>query len=457
MSKKKKQKLTLASIKGDMDARVKSNEKIYEDSSHLHGIIHKNNWDFISRVNVMTQATYDDLWVENLKANVKNKLHRKHKFLADDCIGLGKNKAVVGIGSGPSFNKNCWDLQYFLNRDGVRNWEARNYITICSNHQFKPLLNMGIIPDFVLLVDGSDVVYDQLTTDIPEHGKHSILLTGLHCSPKTLSKWSEQGREIRFMLNSSNPTKEAFEKLAGKNPNKYIMELGGNVLNGAWVISIMKFGSNVFMAVGNDLAYTIYDDLEEQRKNYYSDKDYTTNAKVTGTGRDEAARMKRWAGITEIRERKIFTNNKDRYDVKLDLMGTSHTLWVYKVWLESTIMRQINQPVSFHYFNCTEGGILGVMSRCEDSMNKEEMQKKSNWFLLDEMAVNQHSKAGMYHTVLLKNAMEHFDKCKEVFDRCSGRLDAQSAGGGVARGLEGIAGGVGLQNGMLKNGTDPYR
>lgn len=446
--KKKKEKLTSASLRAKMEQRVKQNEKAYEEAPHIHGVIHKNNWDFISKVNTMTQVKFDEPWVDNMKINVKNKLHLKHKFLIDDCIGLGKNKAVIGVGSGASFSKNCWDLKYFLNRDGVKNWEDRNYITICSNHQFKPLLNMGIIPDFVMLVDGSDVVYDQLTTNIPEHGKSSLLITGLHCSPKTLDKWTEQGRGIRFVLNSSEATQETFEKLTGRNPKNYTIELGGNVLNGAWVISIMKFFSNVFIAVGNDLSFKLFDDLDEQRKNYYSDKDYTTNAKDTGTGRDEAARFKRWAGF-ELSRKPIYLNNKDRYNVRLDLVGTSHTLWVYKTWLESTLMRVLTTPASFHYFNASESGILGVMSKCEDSMNKEEMQKVENWFLLDDVCK-------FYHTVMLKDAMEHFEKCREVFDRCNGRLDALNAEDGVLKGSEGIVSGADLLNDTRKRQIGLY-
>jgi hypothetical protein len=48
--------------------------------------------------------------------------------------------------------------------DGVKSWFDRNFIILASNHQLKPLLNMGIIPDFVMVADASDVVMDQLTT-----------------------------------------------------------------------------------------------------------------------------------------------------------------------------------------------------------------------------------------------------------------------------------------------------
>jgi hypothetical protein len=294
------------------------------------------------------------------------------------------------------------------------------------------LLNLGIIPDFVLLVDASDVVYDQLCKDIPDHGKSTILIAGLHCSPKVIKAWSEQGRDIRFILNTSNNAKEAYQKLTGNDPGGYSVELGGNVLNGAWVIAITKFHSHVFMAVGNDLSYQLSDDIDEQRKNYYSDKDYSTNAKVTGTGRDEAGRQKRWAGFS-ISSNALWTNSKDKYNIKLDLVGTSHTLWVYKTWLEATLMRQTkHKEVSFHYFNCSEGGILGVMSKCGDSMNLEQMRDKNNWYMFDDVC-------RFYHTAMLKDVFEHFEKCREVFDnqwQNGVNTNVLSAVGQVPLGLE---------------------
>ena len=445
MSKKKKK-----NFKSDLKRNLKNADKMWKDVAEVHGVIHKQNWDFIAAVNTMTHYHLDQVWIDNLHKNFNNGMLKKHKMLVDDCVGLGKNKAVVGVGSGPSFNKNSFDLQYFLNNDGIRDWGERRYITICSNHQFKPLLNMGIIPDFVLLVDASDVVYDQLTKDIPKHGQSSILIAGLHCSPKVVETWSEQGRDIRFILNTANETKEAYQKLTNKDPGGYSVELGGNVLNGAWVIGITKFHSNVFISVANDLSYKLFDDVDEQRKNYYSDKDYSTNAKVTGTGRDEASKQKRWAGF-EINRKSFWTNSKDKYNIKLDLVGTSHTLWVYKNWLEMTLMRQVKHTGnSFHYFNCTEGGILGVMSRCGDSMNREQMRDKNNWYLFDDVC-------RFYHTAMLRDVFEHFEKCREVFDRkCSGKtLDVLNVEDTARIGLEAIAPSVDLNEYIRKNRIDP--
>jgi hypothetical protein len=113
--------------------------------------------------------------------------------------------------------------------------------------------------------------------------------------------------------------------------------------------------------------------------------------------------------------------------MKLDLVGTSHTLWVYKNWLESTLMRHIKHPVSFHYFNCSEAGILGVMSRCGDSLDTAQMRDEHNWYMFDEVC-------RFYHTAMLCDVLPHFEKCKEVFDGCR-PLDAHNAEEMVPLGL----------------------
>ena len=307
-------------------------------------------------------------------------------------------------------------LKDVVDRDCARMWKDRDFVTIASNHQYKPLIEMGIFPDFVLLVDaGNDAVYDQLCRDIPSNGRNTTLITGIQVYPRIARDWTKQGREIVFYSTRAPQIQESFDKHIGSQ-DRHKIELGGNVLNGAWMIGIGIFKSTVFMGVGNDVAFEPKDTVEEQRKAYYADGDYTTNAERTGSGRDEAKSEKRWGGF-KLEKREVWLPNEPvgslkRYNILLDIVGTSHTLWVYKTWLESTIMSQTVQPVSFHYFNCSESGILGVMARKLDAYS---MKDASNWFLLDEVAVNQHTKKPMYHTAMLKDAANMFIETKRSY------------------------------------------
>jgi len=385
------------------------NPSDYDHRPELHGVIHKDNFDLVNVINKVTVGKFDEEWGENVRKN--KKIWRRNPKLRS-LKGMGQNKCVIGIGAGPSFKKNCEVLKRTVYDDGIRSWEDRDFITIAANHQFKPLLEMGIIPDFVLLVDaGNDAVYDQLCRDVPDNGKNTTLITGLHVLPKILKDWTRQGRNLALYKTNAPPVTKAFKEHIKSNHQG--VELGGNCLNGAWMIGLSVFQSTVFMGVGNDLSFEIKKDLEERRKSYYHDGDYTTNAKETGSGRDEAASKKQWAGFS-LEKKKIITLNKgtwsrDNYNIYLDIVGTSHTLWVYKAWLESTIMSQTQNPTHFHYFNCTEGGILGVMAK---NLDKHSMNNPDNWYLFDEVATNVHTGARMYHTAMLSDAVELFKQVK---------------------------------------------
>jgi len=383
----------------------------YENRSELHGIVSKNSFDFICAVNKSTLSILGDEWTANIKRN--KKYWKRHPKLRD-LRGLGRNKAVIGIGAGPSFKKNVDVLQKYVIEDGLKPWEEREFITIASNHQFKPLLKLGIIPDFVLLVDGAPTVQHQLTKDIPKEARNTQLITGIHAHPNIVKKWHNQGRGLIFFTTPADLIQNAAKDFGYKGYAKEKIELGGNVLNGAWMIGAAVFQSTVFMGVANDLSFEIKDCVDEQRNSYYADGDYSTNAKVTGSGRDEGKSEKRWAGYTMERKRIVRPNEpsgtKGRYNFQLDIVGTSHTLWVYKVWLETTMMQQAEHPVHLHYFNCTEGGILGVMAKNEE--DKDIMRSADNWYFLDEVCINKHTKKQMYMTAMLQDAIDLYLKAR---------------------------------------------
>ena len=389
---------------------AKTNAEKYAERPELHGVISQKNFEFVQTVNKTTGGMLSETWIRNVKSN--KKYWRKHQKLRD-LVGIGKNKAVIGVGAGQSFHKNKDVLKSYVNRDGVKSWGDRDFITIASNHQFKPLLEMGIIPDFVLVVDASDVIMDQLTKDIPSEAQGTQLIIGLHANPKVIKEWDKQDRGIIFYANTAPAIKEAADKYIKRGVKENIIELGGNVLNGAFMIGAGPMQSTIFMGVGNDLSFPMSEDAEEQRKSYYADGDYSTNAEVTGTGRDEGKSMTRWQGLNLERKRVITIDEPigslRRYNINLDVVGTSHTLWVYKIWLETTMIGQTNLPTYFHYFNCTEGGVLGVMAKEDDN---ESLFKEDNWYLLDEVCINKHTGKQMYMTAMLEDAFDIFLKTK---------------------------------------------
>lgn len=379
-------------------------EKTYEnfvaEQPVLADVVSKDSWEYLTESNEKTVNLFIKEWTHNIKKN--KKFLRRHGSVAKDLIGMGKNRAVIAVGAGASFKKNCDVLKRIYDIDSFRRWEDRHYIIVASNHQYKPLLKMGIIPDFVMCVDASDVLYDQMNTDIPDEGRHTIMLTGVHASSKVIKEWDRQGRDVRFYVSSSKGLKEVFEEVMGRSAEPHMLHTGGNVLNSTWTLALKFFQSSVYMCVGNDLSYELNEDPDVQRARYYADGDYSSNAEVTGTGRDEARGHKVWQGFS-YKESPIFgADGRPVYNIELDLVGTTNTLWVYKVWIEGQVA--INQHVRpFHYYNCSEGGALGVLCR-DDSVDGRE--KAENWFMLDDVCKR-------YHTKRLEDAANEFSRVKE--------------------------------------------
>jgi hypothetical protein len=157
------------------------------------------------------------------------------------------------------------------------------------------------------------------------------------------------------------------------------------------------------MAIGNDLSFPLKDTLEEKRKSYYCDGDYSSNAPVTGTGRDEANSTKKWMSF-KLRRSVLWTPSRTpKYHIEIEPASTTHTLWVYKVWLEANVMGGISSQLAFHYYNCTEGGIAGVM--CKDDSD-EGIDNPENWFMLDDVCKR-------YHTRMFEDAVQEFITAKE--------------------------------------------
>ena len=376
-------------------------DKVIELYPNLKGIIDADSWNHIAFSNKNTGDHFEELWRKNTRINIEKGMWRRHGSLRKDCIGIGNNKAVIGVGAGKSFDKNKEFLKQLADVDGRKDWEQRDFIIVASNHQFKPLIKMGIIPDFVMLADASDDVIPQLTEDIPPVGECATpLITTIAASPKLLKIWTRQRRDIRFFIPTSPMVMDEFKKVSGKDPEPYTTLIGGNVLNCLFLLSLGAFRSSTFFAVGNDLSYVIEKDLEKRRSMYYADGDYTTTQMQDG--RDEAKNMWMWMGFT-LERPKIFMGSNG-YRFSLAPVGTTHNLWIYKTWMEAWLLANMDRnDLRWHYYNCSEGGILGVMCKTLG----HEAKKDEDWYLLDSVCKR-------YHTMMLEDAANMFMMAKEA-------------------------------------------
>jgi len=312
-------------------------------------------------------------WLENGLKNAK--LWKRHCSFRKAFEGFGINKAVIAVGAGPSYNLNKDVLRGIYHYNTQFPINEQPFIIIATNKVFKTMLKDRIYPHFVVLIDAGDALYPQLCEDIPEEARDIPLLTGLHVSPKILQAWHKQGGHVYFYVIGSESDVKQLSKKAKDDVKPAHIEQGGNVMNTLFILCGQVLGSTAHIVVGNDLAFKYSKDYEERKKAFYADGDYRFSIL---NKRDDAKQQLAWMGFANMRESVI---QKGAWLYDMEVMSTSHLLWIYKTWMEVQVAMWAEKK-TFQYFNCSESGILGVLAR--DGQGQALMQK-DNWFLMDEL------------------------------------------------------------------------
>jgi hypothetical protein len=383
-----------------MENKKTTYEDLVNHNPKIADILDPKQYELMQTKNEKTIMALAPGWKRNSRRNLR-KFYGKYGLLEDRSKGFGRDKAVIGIGAGASLKRN-WDYLKKVNR---WNWEfpfeRQPFLFMASNHQFKPCLRDGIVPHYVVLVDAStnEAIFSQLCKDIPPIAKNIILFCSIHCNPKLIREWTNQGREVQFYFPRDEDFEVLYKEIKGKElSEEKRMQQGGNVMNVMWVSSLQSLESRVFICVGNDLSYDIGPDLKTRRENYYFDGDYSTNL---ASGRDEAKGMSRWIGFDMYRNPFV-----DRADYKFVPKGTVHSLFHYKQWTEVfCAVQDVAENASFHFYNCSETGILGCIPK---SYKKMDLENIDNWELMDEYFPTR------WHTRMLKDAVADVLAMKEL-------------------------------------------
>ncbi|BAH06900.1 motility associated factor glycosyltransferase family protein [Clostridium kluyveri] len=147
-----------------------------------------------------------------------------------------KDYTAVVVSAGPSLEKNIDELKNFND----------NAIIICGNRTLKPLMEKGIIPDFMCSVDCSDAVYDMCKKYL-NYGNIPLIFTETSNSKLVLNK--RKGK-IFFRYGSA---KTSIQEVTGKNIDS--LYSGGSVAH-TCVDFARYIGCKVIIFIGQDLAYT---------------------------------------------------------------------------------------------------------------------------------------------------------------------------------------------------------
>jgi hypothetical protein len=241
----------------------------------------------------------DKLWVRNYK---KNKL----KLFKSISSSRGRTKACILVGTSPALKNNVHKLKEAADD---------NFIIISSNGAYKFLLENGIIPDYVFVVEARDHIVPDVLVDDP--GK-TVLVTSPFVAPKVLENW--KGLSETYILGGG----KKYNKLLKKDWK--VPDIGGgNVVNTSFLWAYKYLQCRDFIFVGVSLSF---------KDNYYHD------------GRSEKYICQGFEN---------YKNNYQAVDMYGGIVNTTPALTMYKTWLETYL-----KVSGSNVINATEDGILGV-------------------------------------------------------------------------------------------------
>ena len=181
-------------------------------------------------------------WVENVKDNLTIINESEDITELPKLNDLDMSTPVLCLGAGPSL---------YANMDNIHRFEG---IIITCERALIPLLKNGIIPHYVVSIDGSDIMTQFI--DHPLVNKHAHRMTGVFsttAAPSTVHRWP--GRQVFFTawLDDTNGDR-SISNVLQIITTKTIMHTGGHC--GATLWFLMKYlQANPIVMLGMDMAY----------------------------------------------------------------------------------------------------------------------------------------------------------------------------------------------------------
>lgn len=289
--------------------------------------------DFTSRVNnahttnkvcIITDLSSRESWIENYFANIGSLC--RHAPI-DALRGAFKGVPVIVAGAGPSLQKNAHILK-----------EARGKaIIIAAITAYRPLLRLGVVPDFVIASE---------KVDLPEYFTYG------EDDRKTrliLAEVSHPGmfeRDVKEKFVFFNPYVGLSQAHAGLWGSSYFPSTGGSVTTAALDMGVMM-GCDPLVLVGQDLSFG----------------ENSTHA-PGGVYISQEVRIDREAGKVSIDE--DYVTLKDKAKSSFDLLWlkgldgkpvASKFDWVtFHHWFEGYVANARKQGLASRFINATEGG-----------------------------------------------------------------------------------------------------
>lgn len=235
--------------------------------------------------------------LHNLNSNFKYNI-KQYDYSVDALREEFQGKDLYIIAAGPSLDKNYLELKNI----------SRNGIILATGTVCKKLLNAGIKPDYIIIIDANKPVLEQVR-DIREERIPLLHLSTVY------SKVLENYQGKKFII-CQKGFQKAEEYAIKKGYN--LFQTGGSVSTTALDLGI-QFGCKRIIFLGLDLAYT-------------NNQDHASGTSNFNTVRDIDLRQVE--------------------DIYGNMIGTSKNLDIYRKWIE----RRIKDVKNIEIIDASEGG-----------------------------------------------------------------------------------------------------
>ena len=180
------------------------------------------------------------LWADNIKRNM-TAIDESADVLD---LKRVKDTHVLIIGNGQSYKDHLDDIKQF---QGVR---------MCCEINLIPLLNAGIIPDYVMSLDGEDMLCKHLEDPIIK--EYADMMVGIFSStvhPGIIERWPGKMAFVTPWLDDMDELK-SITKVMQMFTKKTVLRTGGNCGSFMWFVAAILEAKSIAM-IGLDFSYPL--------------------------------------------------------------------------------------------------------------------------------------------------------------------------------------------------------
>ncbi|WP_408955669.1 motility associated factor glycosyltransferase family protein [Natroniella sp. ANB-PHB2] len=329
-------------------------------------------------INKATAVNEGKLWHENRLKNLNLFINN---IGIDKLIDVAQDKPAIVVAAGPSLNKNIGYLKKVQGRA----------LIICVDAALKSLLDKGIIPDVVVVLDGKKSIFKFFEGVNYDKLKDSILAAPAQIQPKIFNDWS--GYIVLTCL--EDHIVKWLERYTGY---KGRIVIGGSVSHVGFEFAL-SIGADPIIFVGQDLSFS-------------EDATHVTGA---ANNKDKKQHEKKT-------KKKLFRIK----DINGDLVWTRNDFYTYLKWYNYNIKKINESNHKRKFIDATEGGVRiegtelmtlkeVINKYCQDEDNiKEKIITKISTFEAewDEKLI-----------LDLKNVIDDLDKIKKLAQKGLKRID----------------------------------